>query len=191
MGIAVTSAPAVEPLTLAEAKLHLRYESTDEDDRITSLIKAARIHAEMFTGKAMITQTFTWKLDGFPTYFRVPRSPLQSVTSIAYLDANNASQTLASSVYSVDTYSVQPRIVLAFNQVWPVTYDAIDCVTVTFVAGYGASGSSVPETLRQAMLLLIGHWFESREEVVLGTIATKLPTAAEALMWGERLVGVS
>ena len=154
MGLTLTSAPAVEPVTLKQLKEHLRiYDTEDHDVELTALIKEARQFIENQTGRALITQTWTYKLDGFDTNMNIPRPPLQSITSIQYQDASDATQTLASSNYSVDTDSEPGRVVQAPDGTYPSTYDDINVVTVTFVAGYGSTASDVPETLKRAIKL--------------------------------------
>jgi uncharacterized phiE125 gp8 family phage protein len=161
----ITTEPTIEPITLTEAKLHLRVDGTDDDALITSLIKAARQLCEEYQNRAYITQTITWKLDGFPCEFTVPRPKLQSVTSIKYIDANGTQQTLVSSIYDVDIYSEPARIVLAYGQVWPLLRGDINSVEVIFKAGYGDTADKVPDRIKAAIKLLIGHLYEHREDV--------------------------
>lgn len=182
-----TVAPAAEPLTLAEAKAHLRVDSTSEDALITTLITVARQSAETFTRRALITQTWALKFDAFPDEITVPLPPLQSVTSIGYVDSDGAAQTLATSGYQVNTDTQPGRIKPAYGARWPATRaDTYGAVTVTFVAGYGAAGSAVPEPIRQAMLMQIGHMFERRETSIAGTIIAQVPMATEWLLWPYR-----
>lgn len=185
---AVTAPPTVEPLSLEEAKAHLRVDGGDEDDLITALIVAARQHAESFTGRRFITQAVTWKLDGFDdcALARVACAfPLLSVTSIAYVDTAGASQTLSGSVYETDLGGddTPGRIRLKEGQSWPDTADVLNAVTVILSAGYGPAATNVPAAIRHAMKLMIGHWFRNRETVITGTIATPLPMGAEALLY--------
>lgn len=162
----ITTEPTVEPVTLAEAKLHLRgVDHSDEDNLITSLIKAARQWCEEYQNRAYITQTITWKLDRFPREFIVPRPKLQSVTSIKYIDADGSEQTLDSSYYNVDIYSEPARIALAYGQSWPLLRGDINSVEVIFVAGYGDAANDVPDKTKAAMKLLIAHLYEHREDV--------------------------
>lgn len=196
MGLTQTSAPAAEPVSTAEAKTHLRVDISDDDSYIDLLVATARQSVEVFLGRQLITATWQWKLDGFPRAtrhnplraFLLPWPPLQSVTSIAYVDPNGDSQTLAASLYTVDSASHPARIVPAYGEVWPATREHIDVVTLTWVAGYGDAGSDVPEKILTAIKMLVAHWYENREPVVLGTIATKLPMHVESLLWEERIV---
>ena len=183
-----TVAPSVEPITTAEAKTELRVEHSEEDDLIDRKIKAARRMVEKITRRSLINTTFTLKLDAFPVEIRTPRSPLSSVTSITHIDCDGNSQTVASSVYDVDTDTEPGRIFLKFDQSWPDTREINNAVTVTHVVGYGAAASAIPEDLVSAVLMLMAHYYEQREPVVVGTITAKIPMSVESLMWMNRVL---
>lgn len=158
--------PAVEPITLAEAKAHLRVEHADEDSLITSLVTVARRLLERYTARSFITQTWKLTLDEFPgssDEIRLWMAPVQSVTSIQYKDESGTLQTLAAANYIVSTACEPGRIKPAYTMTWPTSYDEIDAVTVTYVAGYGDVGASIPDELRHAMKLLIGDLYKDRE----------------------------
>lgn len=176
----VTTEPSVEPIILADAKIHLRVDHSDEDSLITILIQAARETVEKHTGRSLITQSRTIKLDNFPrtSILQLPYGPVSSVTSIQYSDEDDATQTMSASLYRVDTSSNIARIQVIDS--WPGTYDKINAVTIVYVAGYGASGSSVPRPLVQAMYLILGHLYEHREHV--GEEMFELPFGATVLM---------
>lgn len=184
-GLTLATAPAAEPVSLTEAKLHCRVDTDDEDDLLTMLVAAARQYVERLTGRALITQTWRLTLDCFPygcrPVIRLPRGKTSSVTSITYVDTEGTTTTLAADQYRVNMDGEPARIEPAYGVVWPTTRDVLEAVKVTYVAGYGAAGSAVPEALRQAMLLLVGHWYANREAVVTGTIATPLQLTVEAL----------
>jgi len=190
MALVQVTSPASEPLSVTEAKAHLRVDHTSDDDLITSLISAARHHAEAFLNRALITQAWERVLDRFPCSSDRPielRAPLQSVTSVTYTDSDGQSQTWASSNYIVDTDSKPGRLLPAYTVAWPTTRDVINAVRVRFVAGYGANGSAVPQDIRLGMLLLVGHLYEHREAVTPTAMAT-LPMGVEALWWPHRVV---
>lgn len=179
------AAASTEPVTLDEAKLHLGIDGTDSDALITALIQAAREYAETFTRRKFMTTTLTQKLDEFADEMRLRRPPLVSAT-IAYIDADGDSQTLSSATYTVDT-SVEPgRILLAYGQSWPSVRDQANAITVTYVAGYGDAGD-VPEGIKAAIKLLVGHWFANREAVADGRL-TAVPLAVESLLWQFRVL---
>jgi uncharacterized phiE125 gp8 family phage protein len=114
------------------------------------------------------------------------------VESITYLDAEGNSVELSESGYSVDN-ARQPGFVVPGADGWPQTGDYINAVRIRFVSGYAPEGSppdyreGVPQAIKQAILLLVGHWYENREDVVVGTVVNKLPTAAEALLFNYRI----
>lgn len=184
-----TSAPAKEPVTLDMAKAHIRVDGGEEDAYIEQILKTAREWCEDFQRRAYVTQTWRLTLDEFPACgeLELPRPPLASVTSITYLDTNGDSQTLATSVYAVDTDADPGRVYLKYNQTWPSTRAIQNAVTITYVAGYGADDSHVPAAMKQAILLLVGHWFENREDVVSGSLPKHIDMGVKALLWPNRV----
>ncbi|PUB82390.1 MAG: hypothetical protein DBP02_15160 [gamma proteobacterium symbiont of Ctena orbiculata] len=158
----VINPPVDEPLTLGEAKEHLREPASlsAHDTQIEALIKAAREYAEEYTRRAFITQTIEMRLDDFADEIELPKPPLQSVISIEYFDADGVLQTLATSVYSVDTTSTPGRVTLNDGESWPGTKDTTNAVIITFTAGYGVNGTDVPETIRQALRLYLSKHFD-------------------------------
>ncbi len=158
-----TTVPATEPVTLAEAKLSVRVETafTADDDLLTGYIKAARQWCEQFANRAYITQTITLKMDRFQRQTKLPRSPLISVSSINYIDTAGDSQLLSTDIYAVDTISEPGLVTLKHNQSFPATRREHHAVTIVYIAGYGAA-ADVPQTAKQAILLLVAHWYEHR-----------------------------
>ena len=169
------TAPSTEPVSLTEAKAHLRVTSTDDDDLITALIVAARAAAEHELQRSLITQTLEKALDMFPDAIQLLSPPVQSVTSVKYLDVDGVEQTLSSSSYTLDNASDSTPAWLtpAYGYDWPETYAEVNAVKVRYVAGWG-SASLVPQPIKQWMLLQIGHWYENRESVNIGNITSKL-----------------
>jgi uncharacterized phiE125 gp8 family phage protein len=163
--------PALEPVTLLEAKAHARIDSTADDALVTNLIIAARQWAERTTGRAFITQTWKLAIDMLPIEkywpddahsINLPRSPLQSVTSVQYYDDNDAATLWATSNYFVDTSREPGRLVLRSGSVWPSPTRVANSMIVTYVAGYGSDASSVPEPIKTAIRELVGHLYEHR-----------------------------
>lgn len=186
-----TVAPAVEPVSLVEAKAHLRVTSTDEDTLITSLITAARIHAENETRRQLITSTFALRLDGFPESDEDPillwRPPIQSVSSVKYTDEDGVLQTWAAASYQVDIYEEPGRILPAYEESYPSTQDILNAVVVTYLNGYGLA-VAVPQDIKQAMFLLLGELFERREDAIAGAPITRVPLGVERLLAPYRVV---
>ncbi len=173
---------ADEPLSLDEAKAHLRVTATDEDDLIWSLIIAAREYAENFTHRALMARTWEWRVDDFGCWqLQVPLAPLQSVSSIVYVDGQGDTQTLATTEYQVDAASTPPRIQPAYGKTWPQTRPQLNAVTVEFVAGYGGAGD-VPQQIKQALLLIIAELYERRESAIVGAPIMEVPFSAKALL---------
>lgn len=178
----VTIEPSAPPVLLDDAKKHLRIDWTSDDRYIESLVDAARQKVEGFTRRALVNRTIEARFDGFGPSLWLPWPPLVSVSSVVYVAGDGTETTLATSVYDVDTFSNPARVRLAYGQSWPTPRAEPHAVRVTYVAGYGTAHDDVPADLRQAILLLVGHLYENREEVITGTIATQIPMAAESLM---------
>lgn len=190
MGLSLVTGPTAEPVTLAEAKAHCRVAIADDDGLIAGYILAARNHLEEITGRAFLTQTWDLSLDhDWPWYqdmethrhsrlIQLLKAPVQSVTSITYIDTAGASQTLASNQYVVDTVSTIGNVYPAYAVEWPQVRCQRAAITVRFVAGW----TVFPDALRQAMLLLIGHWYENRETVVIGQSPAELPMSVASLI---------
>ena len=187
-GLSLITAPAIEPLTLQEAKAHLRVTASDDDSLILALITAVRQSLEGRFGelqRALITQTWDWFLDCFPASsarpLDVPMPPLQSVTSITYTDTDGASQTWSAAKYTVDARSLIGRVMPAYNETYPETRDVMNAVTVRFVAGFGATAADVPAPIRHAMLLQIAHLYDNRDTHMIGGSVEQLPAVRNLL----------
>lgn len=182
MPLVQTTAPSIEPVTLADAKVHLRVIDTAEDSLITLLIGAARRYAEMYCGRSFISQAWRLTLDAFPgpslmgvpygrTYtipghaVQLERGPVLAVTAITYQDMGGIWQTMPSADYVADVSGPIARITPVFGKIWPVTLPQIASVRVDFTAGYGPAASDVPEGIRHWLLVRIGTLYENREEV--------------------------
>jgi len=195
MALSLVTAPAVEPVSVDEAKVHLRVDTPDEDALIDDLIRAARQYVETFTRRALITQTWDDKRDGFPCgdgTIELPIAGVSSVTSISYVDTNGDSQVWSAALYQTDlpTGPKAPfaRICPAYSQYYPQTRSQMNAVTVRFVAGYGAASSTVPASIKSAMKLLVGHWFQNREAVAvgIGIGGLQVPLTVDHLLWPYR-----
>lgn len=194
MALTLVTAPTSEPVTVDELKVHLRVgdDETTEDGLIASLGEAARAYVETFTGRALMTQTWDLKLDGFPCgdVLDLPTAPIASITSITYTDTAGASQTWSSSNYLTDLPSgpfARPgRITPVYGVSWPSTRDVMNAVAVRYVAGY-TSAVLVPEALKAAIKLMAAQWYAQREPVVVGSIAQNIPLTVESLLWPYRV----
>lgn len=183
----------LEPISLTEAKNHLRVDTTDDDDLITALVTVAREYVETATNRTLINQTRHHYLHDWPSgnVLRLPEVPLVSVTSVQYTDDDNSTSTFGTANYYVDTYGDNGIgcIVLNDGSSWPSdTLRETNAVHVTYVAGYGSVPSAVPRPIRQAMLMAVGHWYENREYAVTsGAVPKTLPLAVDALLATYRI----
>ena len=191
-GLTVYTEPAAEPVSLTEAKAHCRVDISDDDTLITSLITVAREVVEAIARRALVTQTLELTADEFPEgdTITVPRPPLQSVTSIKYTDEDETESTFSSDYYIVDTDSEPGRIVLKSDYSWPSdTLQAANGVRTRFVAGFGGA-ADVPQKYKQAVLLLVGHYYENREMAIsTGAVPKEIPMGVAALLWLDRNMG--
>lgn len=193
MALKLITPPDVEPVSLEEAKNHCRIDGNDEDVLITSLIVAAREYCESFQNRAYITQTWQLWLDSWPagSVIPIPRPPLQSVTGVKYYDTNDTEHTLAATDYFVDDKSEPGRLALSYSKAWPAgVLRPTNGVCVEFTAGYGDDAEAVPQKVKQAMLLLIGHWYENREAIITGIISREIEFAVRSLLWLDRVVPI-
>jgi uncharacterized phiE125 gp8 family phage protein len=185
-----TVAPTEDPITLAEAKAHVRVDHNDDDSLITALIAAATNHLDGYTGilgRALITQTWRQDFAAFAPKIRLALRPVASVASVTYFDGDNTSQTLSASIYGLFEDGAGPYIALDPDQTWPGSYRRVDGVSVTYVAGEAAA--AVPKGIKQAILLLVGHWYANREAVAEAQMHA-VPMAAAALIHPYRRIGV-
>jgi uncharacterized phiE125 gp8 family phage protein len=183
-------APDRYPIPVEWARAQCRLSHFDEDDHLDRLIGSVAHEFESTTGIQCLNATWTWTLDEFPDGdFELPVYPLSSVTSIQYIDTAGATQTLAASVYDSDANANPPRIALAYNQSWPTTRGDINAVTVTYVAGYGTDAASVPDTIRQALLMRVADLFENRGDAETRA-AANARDAGSRLFWASRVAVV-
>lgn len=184
-----TVAPASAPVSLAEAKKHLRVDATDEDTLIQAFIDAATGHLDGWTGvlgRALVTQTWSQMFDRFDAPLRLPM-PAASVTSVTYVNPDGDAETVDDADYVLRADTLGSFVETAHGVDWPVTRDQTGAVAVKFTCG--EPGSSVPAPIRAAILLMVGDLYASREAVVTGTIVAENPTVA-ALIAPYRRVGV-
>lgn len=176
------------PLTMEEVKQYLRVEGLEDEEYLSWRMHAVREYVEEIGNRQLLTATWALRLDCFPhcsSVIEITKCPVQSVSSITYVDPAGVTQTWAANQYQVDRYSEPARIFPAYGVSWPDVYEQFNAVTVTFVAGYGAA-TAVPQSIKDLMLLLIAHRFENREPVNIGAVASELPYAVTALLWQTR-----
>ena len=187
------TAPAVEPVTLAEAKSQCRIDGSDEDAYVASLITAAREYVENVLDLSLVTQVWEARYDTFPLWeIILPRPPMQAAAvTVIYRDEAGTLNTITSTAnaFQVDAYATPGRIYPLYEGVWPAVRGDENSVTVRWTAGYGASGASVPATVKSLIMLLVAHWYEMRQPVVAGySQVLPVPQTFETLLaasgWG-------
>jgi uncharacterized phiE125 gp8 family phage protein len=157
----VTVSPISEPVSLAEARSQCRIDGTDSDGDLNRYIIAARTLIEEYTGTKLVSQTVLMQASRFCDLIDLPTAPIISVSSVKYLDTTGVEQTLDTSVYELVNTGLDPQIRLKINQTWPSARPVSDAVRVTATVGY----STVPESLRAAMLMLIAQWNDERSSI--------------------------
>ena len=180
----VTNA-ATTPVTLAEAKRHLRVTTDDDDQLVRDYLRAATEYCEdQVPGARSFSQcTWDWKIHAFPDdIFEIPRPPLQSVTHIKYYATASSTglTTLSSTAYIVNTPTSAPGSVELHpnDGAWPTVADRADAIHIRFVSGY----SNVPEQAKQAIKMIVGHYYNNREAVLTGTVSKEIEHGVRALL---------
>lgn len=205
MSFRVVTPVAVEPVTLADARLHLRVGSDDttEDSLILVWITVAREYAEAYTRRALATQTLELALDRFPgsppalpawtwspedSAFVLDKPPVSSISSIKYTDPQGVEQTLDPSKYALSPYGTGSMVYPTYGNPWPATQATRNAVRVQYVAGYSAP----PQAVKAAILLIVGHLYENRQDVYVdGRVAiASVPNGADALLDTVKLYGL-
>ncbi len=187
MGLEQTTAPAVTPITLDEAKEHLRIPKaiTGDDAYLERhLIPSAWQYVEKETQRQLITATWQLTLDCFPPWtIKVPKPNLISVTTLTYINTAGTSTSLTENTdFIISTSSKPGRITPAYTKSWPTTRQVMDAVTLTYTAGFGAAANSIPEDIIHAMFLLLGHFYENREATIVGVTNKKIELAVTSLL---------
>lgn len=177
-------APATTPITLAEVKAQLRVEHTDDDDILNRLINVAVAFTDVkgALGQAMISQKWgQWIESTPPQKVKLILSPFIALTAVNYYDTDGVLQTDTLSNYQVfgtSTYvTVEPKD--GFS--WPTTQSRPDAIRLDYTIGYGETTADVPETLRHALMLIVGHWYDNREQSSFDELSN-IPFGFEALL---------
>ena len=188
-GLKVTTQPTIEPISIEEAKEHLRLDDDVDDIPVKTFIKASRLWAEKYTGRAFITRTLQQSVDStasildplyegirtgietraYSNYIELAASPAISVTSINYYNDSDTQSTWATSNYYVDTISDLGRIYLRDGGTFPTDLRAANGLEINYTAGYGSSRSDIPDDIRLAMLQYMTFVYEHRGEQEGGT----------------------
>ena len=190
--------PAVEPVTLSEAKAHLRVDTTADDAYISSLISAAREWCEQYLDRSLVHTQWVLRFDKVPPDgtmdIELPRPPMATAgtataVALTFTYENGTTATYSTASYRVDRNGVPGTVKTLYGQTWPPHLQDDNAISVTWWGGYGASGTSVPAAIRHAMLMLVCFWYENRSTVLVGSTSKQLEFAVESLLssqkWGS------
>lgn len=181
----LTDGPAAEPITLAEARTFLRLDQDAEDGLVGALVTAARLHVEASTRRLLMTQRWRLVHDRWPgAFLPIPLSPLREVEAIRLFAADGTAATLPPADWWVDPAPGTGRL-FSTRTCFPNPGRRFAGIEVDVVAGYGTA-ADVPEPLRQAIRLLVAHWFEQR--LLVGEAGSPLPRTVDALLAPYRVL---
>lgn len=190
--------PVVEPVTLSEAKAHLRVDGNESDSEITAMISAAREWCEQYLDRTLIYTQWVMRFDRFPDEsahdIELPRPPMvtagtATAVALTFTYENGTTATYGNGSYRVDRNATPGAVKTLYGQTWPPHLQDDNAISVTWWAGYGSSGQSVPAAIRHAMLMLVGFWYENRSTVLVGSISKPLEFAVESLLSSQKWGG--
>jgi uncharacterized phiE125 gp8 family phage protein len=170
------------PVSLTEAKSHLKVDTTADDTYITSIIKAATQLSEEYTNRFFIDTVIEQYASNFADLQTLFKSKVSAVAYVKYYDSDNSLQTLSATVYDTQLNYEPSQIQLANNQNFPSITKRNDAVVARYTVGYGSAASDVPEIIKQAILLTIGNFYQNRASVITGKTATELPMNVKWLL---------
>jgi len=179
---------AVElPVSVDDCKSDLRIDGSTEDSLIESYIQAASKLCSEIVGRKLINETWKLSLKTASATIDLPFNPCSSITEIQYYDSDNNAQTLSTSDFNLYSYDDISQIETVSGFSWPQLYNRRDALNITFVTGYGAAASDIPDTIKRAIRLTVAHWYEHREGVVMGVTASEIPYGIHLLLNVERV----
>ncbi len=181
MSSILVTPPALEPVSLAEAKAHLRIGHVDEDAMISRLIIAARRHVEAHTGLGLIFQGWTHFRDDWPEggVVELPLSPVIAVTQVKTWGEDDVAASVDPAHYYIDRISQPPRLLLRGSRVWARPGRIGNGIEIVLTVGFGAAAGDVPAELRQAILDLLAHWHAQRGDVAETALPLTVATVIE------------
>jgi len=186
------AAPSEPPVSREQAKLHCRIDSDDEDDLVDGLIAAAVDHVDGFSGilgQCLMAQEWRQDFDAWSRSLRLPFGPVIGLPSVTVRNTSGQIATVPTTDYALLEDALGPYLRFKDSVASPMDLYQSRAISVSFTAGH-SDRESVPKAIIQALLLIIGHWYANREEVVTGTIATQIPMAAQSLLRNKRRVGL-
>jgi uncharacterized phiE125 gp8 family phage protein len=188
--------PAVEPVTLAEAKAHLRVDTSDDDSYIQNLVSSAREWVENYLDRTLIHTQWVMRFDKFPDSgiepVELPRPPMvasgtATAVTVTFTQEAGPTSTYSTAEYRVDRNATPGAILPIYGSTWTPHRQDDNAISVTWWAGYGATGASVPAAIRHAILMLVGHWYDgARSGVVVGSISKEVEFGVKSLLDSQR-----
>ena len=192
-----SSQPVVEPVTITDAKAHLRVDTDADNTYIMGLVAAARAWVEEYLDRSLVHTQWTMRLDGFPPNgldnLELPRPPMAtasavSAVAITYTTETGAVVVFPSHEYRVDRNSTPGAISPLYEQAWPVHRRDDNSVTITWWGGYGEDGTKVPKVVRAAILMLVAYWYERRlaaDQVAATAVPFGVSSMLDSIKWGD------
>ena len=190
------TAPAVEPVTLAEAKAHLRVDTSDDDTYIGTLITAAREWCEQYLDRTLVHTQWVMRFDKFPDSgiepVELPRPPMvtsgtATAVTVTFTTEPGATSTYSTAEYRVDRFATPGTVLPIYGSTWTPHRQDDNAISVTWWAGYGPTGASVPAAIKHAMFMLVGHWYDgSRSGVLTGSISKEIEFGVKSLLDSQR-----
>ncbi len=202
--LVLVTPPVLEPVSLTEAKGFLRIDagSIDDDVYIQGLITTARQFCEDFQNRAYITQTWELGLNNFEyskndklnnyhkkSLIEIPKGSLQMINTFTYKDASGVVTTLTNNTdYVVSTRGILGRICPPFGKVFPVSLlFPLDPIVINYTCGYGTTADKVPLKIKQAIYLMVSHWYDNRAVFSENRISLEISFAVTALLQQDRI----
>lgn len=180
MSLRLVTAPSEEPVSLEEAKAHLRVSFSDDDALIGTLITAARENVEAYLKRALISQSWEIACDRFPAFFILPMGRVTAIESFTYIDAAGATTTVPASVYETDFLSEPARVRVKDGQRWPHEGDVINAVQLRYTVG-APDAASVAPSVKHAILMLVATLYEHRESQFVNLAVAANPVLSQLL----------
>lgn len=185
--------PVVEPVSLSDAKTHLRVDIESDDDHILALVTAAREWCENYTQRTFVHTQWTMTLDTFPFEIELPRPPVavatgNTATAITYAMETGGTATLATSQYRVDRTAEPGVIRTVYAGTWPSHLLDRNSISVTWYGGYGEDGTKVPKVVRSAILMLVAYWYERRlaaDQIATNAVPFGVSSMLDSIKWGD------
>lgn len=191
MTLSMLAGPRLEPISVAEAKLFLRIDNDAENDVIAALITTARLHVERLTRRIVLEQTWRLYLDDLPknNLVELGIGPVRDVLQVVCYNDDGEPRVIPAKDYVVDVSAVPARIKFRRSEYSSGTR-ILNGYEIDFIAGFGATTLHVPADIRQAIMMLVAHWFENRSAVAMDVNLVSTPKGVNELIKPYRVVNL-